>query len=122
MNDVSEFEQFSNFNMSIATLQRIDILLKGLNNTKMIGDILLFQRGLLVLYDELIPFLNDKERVEGKSYLEKLYIAVYLEKEKVLYDIDAIFLMFQFNQWQRDKLHDKHLLMSKGEDPGDSLR
>lgn len=113
-----EKESSSVFNMGIATLERIDILLRKLSENYIIGNILLIQRIILILYKELYPFLNQTEKKESRLKYDKILNGVNVidgikyNKEQ---DIEKEILEFDF--WIREKLLARGLLMSQADNP-----
>jgi hypothetical protein len=108
------------FNMSLATLQRIDNILKSLNLYYSSGMYTQIQNTLFCLYKELYPFLNKKEKEEAlglwnEVYKRKMY--KNMEDKKVYYSKDLFDYMNNFEFWIRDKLNQKGLLMAKTEQP-----
>lgn len=120
--DMPVFEKFSQFNMSIATLQRIDSLLQGLNSAHLSADVLLLHRGSLTLYNELEPFLKPDERDFGRNKLSILRNCIFCKDNEVNFSESDLVLLHDFELWQRCQLQEKGLLMSKGDDPRNAFR
>lgn len=113
-------EQLNNmWNMSLATLQRIDNLLRSLTNYYITGQLILIQISLKCLYKEVYPFLDAKERIEGNNMLKEIDTKGFQKfkgQESFSYNADLFIIMHSFEFWIRNKLHEKGLLMAKGED------
>ena len=109
-----ETSSFQTFSMSIATLERINELLKELHNTWIDGDILKIQRLLFSLYKELYPFLDKKERIWGDKKTEIIWESLTFDEESQNFSYsDGLSRdLNQLDFWLRDKLHEKGLLIS----------
>lgn len=108
--------------MSLATLERIDILLKRLSTYTIAHRIAVVKPTIYELYKELYPFISDKERKEAQQkYVQKIK-EMPIKKtssydNSYTYPTDLLMLMEEFDFWIRDKLHEKGLLMAKSDDP-----
>lgn len=109
------------FNMSIATLQRIDIVLKMLHSYNMSNEPMLILRGLRCLHKELYPFLDEGERTEAIDRWNKIKNSVKHEFRRYLINHNFFEDSHEFEFWMRDKLNEKGLMMAKPDDPGLAL-
>jgi len=109
------------FNMSLATLSRIDSVLSVLNNPMIIRNVLVNTQMIKGLYMEVYPFLNDSEKEEGDKMLSDIYrqYKTINDETRVNKVIHGKISTMEF--WLRQKLNDKGLLMAKAEDPGIAL-
>lgn len=94
--DMPVFEKFSQFNMSIATLLRIDSLLQGLNSAHLSADVLLLHRGSLTLYNELEPFLKEEERKYGRDKLGVLRNCIFCKNNEINFAERDLVLLHDF--------------------------
>lgn len=109
------------FNMSLATLARIDSCLSHLNNPLMASRVIIHNSVLKSLYMELYPFLDDDEKKEGDDMLKDIYSQYFEENgAPMVYNVIGR-KMAKFEFWIRQKLNDKGLLMAKADDPGLAL-
>lgn len=109
------------FNMSLATLQRIDQLLKQINtftilsihNTKYNIYII---KCLNQLHKEIYPFLKDSEKEYYNNNLKSFvtFKLKTLEYEHTIHFNKA--KLEEIELWLREKLHKHGLLMAKSED------
>jgi len=113
------------FNMGLATLERIDVLIrkqssfsamKYMNGNPLHGYLLNIQ---MELYKELYPFLEEKEHKEAT----KKFLDVF-RKNPITKTTTGLFVpdvteatMLEFDFWIRKMLKAKGLLMSTKEDP-----
>ena len=106
------------FNMSLATLERINDILKNLHEYNNMGHIQLIQRSLYSLFKEIYPFLNNSERHKASEFWNNISNGFFYDENNLLsIDMKVPILMNEFEFWLRDKLNEKGLLMSKGDDP-----
>ena len=104
------------FNGSIATLQRIDSLLVYSHAANIRYRVDLMQSLLIELYKEVYPFLNPNERKEGQNH----YVTINNLSDKT--PDEARFILNDFDFYIRMMLHNKGLLMAKGDDPGRAFK
>lgn len=104
----------SQFNMSVATLQRIDQLLQNLHQYNTIGNPSFIQRTIYCFYKELYPFLNDPDREVARNIWDSI-IKSGNNPNMLLKE------MHTFEFWLRDQLFKKKLLMSLGDDPTEAI-
>ena len=117
-----EKESSVSFNMSLATLARIDTILIDLNDSQT-KPIFLIPR-LEQLYKELYPFLNNAERKEGFEFLRKIdqsIVNIDTTRKKIQYKNTLFDVKDMFEYWLRDHLHKKGLLMAKSDDPATAI-
>lgn len=109
------------FNMSLATLSRIDSCLSQLNNPLVTAKVIIHTSIIKSLYMELYPFLDDEEKKEGDDMLKEIYSQYFDDngEPRVYLRIGGKMAKFEF--WIRQKLNDKGLLMAKADDPGLAL-
>jgi len=120
MND-KEKESHAQFNMSLATLIRIDALLKMAESGT---GILMERHAILHIYKEVYPFLNDAERAEGQKMYDIVMNGFPTDKSdntKFWITLDGAVNLEKFDFWIRDKLNEKGLLMAKSDDPSSAL-
>jgi len=111
-------ETTQKFNMSLATLMRIDEILKDLREDNNNGNVQLLQKNLNCLYKEIYPFLNKEERAECEMTMLSINengCSITIN-DGITYSEDLPKLLNDFEFYLRDKLHVKGLLMAKGED------
>lgn len=110
------------FNMSLATLERIDKLLKALEEHMIMGRVLFIQRNIMALYKELYPFLKQEEKEYSMKEFEDIRVAVTCHGTTYsINDSQIKVKMNNFDFWIRDKLLQKGLLMAQGENPETAL-
>lgn len=147
------YEESSNtsFNMSLATLQRIDNILRRLNGELEVPGRLnsygmtLHSINLLeLLFNEVYPFLNQEERKQGFAFkdafrnwnLNRYYSKYQPYNERATFIVlkksgmnspqattltSITDLLEDFEFWLRDQLNIKGLLMAKTDDPSLAL-
>ena len=105
------------FNMSLATLERIDSLIKELHENWVDGNVLAIQRILFSVYKELYPFLTEKEREIGNEFFEEIKHEINFDDNtgQFSYTAGITVNLHDFDFWIRDQLHKKNLLFGKGE-------
>jgi len=99
--------------MSVATLERIDILLRKLEEYNINGGIVHMQRILLILYKEIYPFLSQEERLKGDIIYDQIQKSIKIHGTVCSYELNILEVMNNFDFWIRDKLLEKGLLMSQ---------
>jgi len=104
-------EEKSTFNMSLATLERIDMILKDLKHYGIIKNIPLIIRNLQYLYKEIRPFLNPDERKQSEKEWDSLLINLDNNRGSILRMID------NYENDLREQLLKKGLLMATPDDP-----
>jgi len=120
-----DLSNLSVFNMGLATLERIDMLIrkqssfsamKYMNGNPLHSYLLNIQ---MELYKELYPFLDDNEHKEAK----RNFLDVF-KKNPITKSTTGLFVpditeetMLEFDFWIRKMLQAKGLLMSTREDP-----
>lgn len=111
---LKEVSSFQVFNMSVATLERINTLLQELHTNWIEGNVLIIQRLLFALYKEIYPFLNAKEREIGDNISEKIRENMGFDNSTGSHTYsNGISLIFNdLDFWLRDKLNEKGLLMA----------
>jgi len=120
MND-KEKESHAQFNMSLATLIRIDALLKAAESGT---GILVERHAILHIFKELYPFLKEDERDEGQKMYDIVMNGFPTDKydnTKFMITYEGAVNLEKFDFWLRDKLNEKGLLMAKSDDPGSAL-
>lgn len=121
MND-KERESNTSFNMSLSTLERIDILLRSVSQYMIIGHGVYVQRNIMALYKELYPFLNDTEKKDSKKVFDRIRFGVQIVDKHSFRMGEGIYTtMIEFDFWIRDKLFEKGLLMAKSDNPENAL-
>lgn len=122
MNKDVETQSTTQFNMSLATLMRIDSLLTFINKAKVVGtDALRLRCAIEGLYLELYPFLNEQEREEGEKMLREIVANVRVNENVIEYNTKLFGWIYEFEKWMRNKLNEKGLLMAKKDDPNSAL-
>lgn len=120
---MSDMEQHSStpFNMALATLQRIDLLLRTIQEAP---NVIVELHALTSLYKETHPFLNDYEKKEGTGMLNGLHSSIradgYVAGQYNM-SVKLPVKMYNFEIWMREKLYQYGLLMNKGDDPNSAL-
>ena len=110
------------FNGSIATLQRIDTILKKLHESFTMTQVFWVKQNLSCLYKEVYPFLNQDERLKGKELWDIIDKGVKINPSGTTCDCRLSWSSFNdFDFWLRDQLNNHGLLMAKGEDPAFAL-
>ena len=115
-----EFHQSMPFNMSLATLERIDKLLKDINQYYIIGDIVILHRSLYCLYSEIDPFLSNEEKKQAINYWNKCKDDIQAqgdENNTIFFQEGIINRIMDFNFWLRNMAHKHGLLMQKPDSP-----
>ena len=112
-------EQNTVFNMAIATLQRIDDLLKTLSTFHMTNNIIGSRSTILELYKEVYIFMNDEHREDAAKMWRYIYHAEIKVKDANTISYNPVILdrIHEFDFWLRDVMQSKGLLMAKGDDP-----
>lgn len=115
-----ERESTTQFNMSLATLARIDRILVSLNDAS--RDPMTWRSNLSKLHLELRPFLSPAEKEEADKKHNKAHsFEMRFDGQKVYYDKDSPPFLHEWEVWMREELHDKGLLMAKSDDPSTAL-
>lgn len=104
------------FNMSLATLERINKLLISLNDSNIIGNMPIVHRTLFSLWKELYPFCDKAERIEGSKEWNDIKAAIKIVKSKIYFDKKGLYELNDFEFWLRNMLYSKKLLMAHGDD------
>ncbi len=109
------------FNMSLATLERINNILILTQKYRLIGHAPITIRCLNSLLKEVYPFLKPEEKTEGIETYRKLNSDLNngLLGNGQSYNFVEI---DTFELWLRDQLKAKKLLMTAGESAGTALR
>lgn len=117
-----EKESTSTFNMSVATLQRIDNILQGMTTYNIQGNAVYLQRYLMQLYNELRPFLNEAEKKEGDAFFYKIKTCTRGSDPQHFMIAAGSWDLFQNSEWwMREKLKDKKLLMAVSDSPDSAI-
>jgi len=116
---VKDFETQSNqvFNMSVATLERINNDLVSLKEAFNNMNIYFMQKYLFALYKELNPYLKEGERDFGDDIYSQIDNGIVFENNKMMVEINLYSIMDNYDFWIRKKLHEKGLLMAKPDNP-----
>lgn len=110
------------FNMGIATLMRMNETLIKLNMYNEEGNPLKIERMLKVLYKEVKPFLTKEEVVSIHSQMVAMTLSINVnEKGEPVCSHDINELFDSIEEWLRDRMLDKGLLMAKGDDPSRAI-
>jgi hypothetical protein len=118
-----EFENsLPTFNMSLATLSRIDTLLRALNQSALEGHIAIIYRCNYILLKELFPFLNDTDKTYSINEWQRITSLFGFSDTFVKTTHESMDTLNNFEFWQRIKLYEHRLLFNKGEDAGAVLR
>lgn len=129
MYDDSEFEGTAEFNMGVASMQRMDNIIRGITQYRTMLYLrgqplhLLLLRLQRALYVELYPYLNDKEVEEA----EKKFLSVFRENPIISTGTSLVVpnitetTMEDFELWCMKKMKDKGILQRFGEDPTEAL-
>ena len=122
MFDDKERSSINVFNMSLATLERIDILLRKLTEQMITGNTLLIQRYIIALYKELFPFLKPEEKKESRKKFNDILLSItILDGSKYSIKNGTNNAILEFDFYIREQLYKKGLLMAKGDDPSIAL-
>jgi hypothetical protein len=107
------------FNMSIATLMRIDRLLQRLAVFQIIKEPVLIQRCLYELYKESVVFMKADERQDAEDIWQAIQGTnlKFLDKHLVEFRANLYNEMDRFDFFLRTSLYKNGILMAKGEDP-----
>lgn len=123
----------STFNMSLATLERINQILIVISTYAVNHNWLGMKNNLLELYKEVRPFLYNDKKNEKKTDTKDLKEAKekwemitplkcsFEEWGALIYDDKLPELLHDFDFYLRDILYNKGLLMHKGEDASNVL-
>ena len=104
------------FNMSLATLQRIDSLMRRLSAFLVLRVPVAAERCAFEFYKEVFPFLTPEERAEAGGLWAGVIAARVPVPGKARYSgLFASLHVFDF--WLRDKMLSHGLLMARGESP-----
>lgn len=98
------------WNMSLMTLQRIDILLKHCQDYSVNNNLFGLRQNLLEIYKESNPWLNKKEKKKCASLWDKVSIKKiqFIEDDdKIIYPDGLREALDVFDFWIRNKLHKK---------------
>ena len=129
MFDDTEFEQgTAEFNMGVASMQRMDATIRGITSAKatlFIGGQPLYQlimRWQKALYVELYPYLTDKEITEANIFLEvfRNNPIITTGTSMVVPNI-TLEKLDDFELWCMRKMKEKGILQRFGEDPGEAM-
>ncbi len=107
------------FNMGLATLERINNLLRGLANYNIINDVSGIKNTILELYKETSVYLNKEQKKEGNEFWDTIeeYKVKSIDSTSISYNPELLGHLHDFDFWLREILHKKGILMPKGEDP-----
>lgn len=117
-----EFQKISQFNMSIASLQRIHLLLQAANTSYISGDLLIYWRVVQCLDKETDAYMIENEREEAIVKFSKYIKNINIVKGTIIYNQKDLDILDQFERWVRRKLLEKGLLMAKGDNPYNALK
>lgn len=116
-------EQSNVFNGALATLERIDFVLRQLLLDKKNGDILAIKNDLENLMDCAYPFMKQEEKLTAKTHLTLIDMGLSIDPlsgsmkaKTILYIEMRLFYWFLI-----EILHAKGLLMARGEDPSTAI-
>lgn len=110
-------EQVATFNMALATLERIDLLLRNITHYNVIGNIHLVKKCTYEVYKELYPFLKEAEVKKATEYFKRVekHKIEYLTATRLNYPIELGTDLYDFDLWIRLQLKNKGLLMAQSD-------
>lgn len=111
------------FNGGMFTNERFNAYLKDLHTAKTLGEFIQEIRILKSTYDELVPFLDEKEISEGDHLLKNVNSGLFYHQDLdlVYYDTDYEYKVHLFNRFISIKLREKGLLMPIAQDPNQAI-
>lgn len=117
-----ETQSTTQFNMSIATLMRIDKLLSFVNTFRVVrNNPLRICNALEGVFLEVYPFLSKEDKAQGKARLIEINNCFVVEQGELKAYNRVTDLLFKFEFWLREKLEETGLLMAKSDDPSRAL-
>ena len=116
-NTMAENDRSEEWNMAMAYLQRIDIMLTHCAQCQYEGRFKSWYSTLQCLFKEIYPKMKEVDRTKTRSYLSKLSeVNQQWEKNKNLYK-PFLNQLFEFELTLRQILEDKSMLTPKPDDP-----
>jgi len=113
-----EQEDKAAFNMALAYLQRLDIILKTCNEAAIKEDFKHWHNSVLALYRELSPQLNVELEEQFLSLMKSAHkVDVSLKNKERVHQYNPIVLT-RAETFLRRAMHSKGLLMPSADDPG----
>lgn len=110
------YDQDTPFNMAIATLERIDELLKDCANYCVNNHVIAYKRNLKEVLKEAWGHLTKEERkVSINKWTSINEIKIVVLEDGLEYDSKLKDLLEDFDFWIRWKLHDHNLTFSRKE-------
>lgn len=111
------------WNMSQATLMRMNDLIKKLSTEQVNRRFLLVYRYLEELHKEVYPHLTDQQKKEVVIKWSAIQVMCprTTNNGKILFNNDLIPLLNDMDLWLREKLKDRGLLMAGGDNVLDAF-
>ena len=121
---MEEYNQPTNFNMAIATLQRMDVILQRISLSAYEGNLFMWSTYLRELRRNIIPFIKKNEDERISDLLNKLNFKWIDSNGKVIlrHRQEVYFILDELTITMQRSMKEAGLLMPKSDDPRFAIR
>lgn len=109
-------DEIAGFNGSLATLERIDIVIRNAMEHDLTDNAFLHRKCLISWFKRVTPYLNEQEYKDATKQVQALTKAnITRQGTRVMYDDEARALLDAFEIWLERKSFKYNLTMMKGD-------